>query len=269
MHRVVEAEGVTGIAVGRPDRPALVDGLPAVRPSPMRITGFYAWARRMVVRRRSHSFPRSRTAPFGAPGAAVAARYDAPYRPRRARRATLLHPLRMVPHVAAATVVATVAVPATAIGWVSALTTGRVPRPVGELLTGVQRYYARLNGSLYLLTDVYPSWSARPGTVELVIDPRIPDPGRREALRRMTEAPPMLARNVGLGVVVLPSAAVAWATAVVTGRMPHRLHRTIALGTSYHARSSAYMSLLTEVVPRVRERDPTTGAPQPSGRGGV
>jgi hypothetical protein len=175
----------------------------------------------------------------------------------------------MVPHVAAAAVVATVAVPATAVGWASALTTGRLPRPIGEALTGVQRYYARLNGSLYLLTDAYPSWSARPGTVELVIDRRIPDLGRREALRRMTEIPPMLVLNVSLGAVVLPSAAAAWATAVATGRMPRRLHRTIALGTSYHARSSAYLSLLTDVVPRLRERDPVTGAPLTPGSGGA
>lgn len=100
---------------------------------------------------------------------ALRPRYDAPYRPGRSRRATLLHPLRMVPHVAAAVAVATGA----------------------------------------------------------------------------------------------------WITVVVTGRMPRRLHHTIALGTSYHARSSAYLSLLTDVAPRVRERDPRTGATVPSGGGGV
>lgn len=207
--------------------------------------------------------------PAGALGARAAARYDAPYRGRRKRRAALLHPIRMTPHVVAAVAVATVAVPATVVGWASALTTGRVPSPVKGLLTDVQRYYARLNGSLYLLTDAYPSWSPRPGSVELVIDARQLDPGRREALRRVGEIPPMLALNVGLGAVVLPSAAAAWAAAVTTGRMPRGLHRAIALGTSYHARSSAYLSLLTDVVPRVRERDPVTGMPLPPGAGGV
>lgn len=203
------------------------------------------------------------------PRDAVAARYDAPYRGHRTRRTTVLHPLLMVPHVAAAVAVATVAVPATVVGWTSALTIGRVPRPVDGLLTGVQRYYARLNGSLYLLTDAYPSWRPRPGTVELVIDRRTAGPGRDEARRRLAEIPPMAIRNVALGLLVLPSATVGWATVVATGRMPQRLHRTIALGTSYHARSSAYLSLLTDVVPHVRERDPATGVPLPPGHGGV
>lgn len=219
----------------------------------------------MVARRRQPPPHR----PAGTLGTPVAARYDAPYRSRRRRRSTLLHPLLMAPHVVAAAATATVALPATAVGWTSALTTGRVPRPVGSLLTGIQRYYARLNGSLYLLTDAYPSWSPRPGSVELLIDRPPADPGRREALRRIADVPPMLVLNVGLGAVVLPSAAAAWATAVTTGRMPQRLHRTIALGTSYHARSSAYLTLLTDVVPRLRERDPVTGTPLTPGSGGV
>lgn len=220
----------------------------------------------MVVRR--SQFPRSRT-PAAALRSGIAARYDAPYRRQRKRRAALFHPIRMTPHVVAAVAVATVAVPAAVAGWTSALATGRVPSPVNGLLTDVQRYYARLNGSLYLLTDAYPSWSPRPGSIELVIDAGHLDPGHREAVRRIGAIPPMLAVNLGLGAIVLPSAVAAWAAAVVTGRMPRGLHHVIALGTSYHARSSAYLSLLTDVVPRVRERDPSTGAPLPPGTGGV
>lgn len=223
----------------------------------------------MVVRRHQPRSPHADEVPPPTLRGAVAARYDAPYRGRRKRRAALVHPIRMTPHVVAAVAVATVAVPVTVAGWASALTTGRVPSGVHGLLTDVQRYYARLNGSLYLLTDTYPSWTPRTGSVELVIDAGHLDPGRREAVRRAGEIPPMLAVNLGLGAIVLPSAAAAWAAAVVTGRMPRGLHRAIALGTSYHARSSAYLSLLTDVVPRVRERDPSTGMPLPPGEGGV
>ncbi len=149
------------------------------------------------------------------------------------------------------------------------LTTGRIPRPVGELLAGVHRYYARLNGSLYLLTDAYPSFTGTSHPVELVIDSPTGWPGRREALRRAATVPATLTCNTALGIVVVPSAAAAWVAVLLTGRMPIRLHRTIAFGTSYHARSCAYLSFLTPEAPRVRERHISTGAIVPSGSGGV
>jgi hypothetical protein len=176
----------------------------------------------------------------------------------------------MVPHVVAAAALGAVAGPAAVAGWGAALLTGRLPRPVAGLLAGTQRSYARVNGSLYLVTDVLPRWRGqRAHPVELVVGPSPPHLGRRAVARRAASLPWLLAINAGLGVVVVSTAGAAWPVVLATGRMPLRMHRAIVLGTSYHARCGAYLSLLTDVRPHVRERDPVTGARGGSGRGGI
>jgi hypothetical protein len=158
------------------------------------------------------------------------------------------------------------------LGWAVALVTGRMPAPLARLLAATHRHYARLNGTVYLLTDdppPRPGRRGRPHSVDLR-RPRDGAPrGRREVRRRLRAVPGMVLVDVALGALVLPSALAAWAVIVATGRMPASLHRVIALGTSYHARSGAYLSLLTAARPRVRERDPRTGRPRRPGTGGA
>jgi hypothetical protein len=179
--------------------------------------------------------------------------------------------VRIAPRVAGALLLSLVACPSGVLGWASALLTGRLPAPLARLLSATHRHYARLNGTVYLLTDEQPPPLRRRG--RHVVDLRVPagaaPTDRREARRRLRAVPGMLVLDVALGALVLPSAAVAWVVVVTTGRMPAWLHRTIALGTSYHARSGAYASLLTAVRPRLHERHPRTGRRMPPGSGGV
>jgi hypothetical protein len=179
--------------------------------------------------------------------------------------------VRVAPHVAAATLLGLVACPAGVLGWAVALATGRLPGGLSRLLAGTHRHYARVNGTVYLLTDDPPPRPGRRG--RHAVDLRVPAGGtprsRREVRRRLRAVPGIVLVDVALAAVVLPAAFLAWPVVVATGRMPGWLHRTIALGTSYHARSGAYASLLTAVRPRMRERHPRTGRPTGPGAGGI
>jgi hypothetical protein len=171
-----------------------------------------------------------------------------------------------------ATLLALVACPAGVLGWTLALLTGRLPSPVARLLAFTHRHYARLNGSVYLLTDEAPPrlrGRRRRHRVDLLVPPGATPRDRRDALRRLRALPGMLVLDIALGALVLPSALLGWIVIVTTGRLPARLHRTIALGTSYHARSGAHASLLTALRPRLRERDLRTGRPTRPGSGGA
>jgi hypothetical protein len=180
--------------------------------------------------------------------------------------------VRIAPHVAGATLLALVACPAGVLGWALALLTGRLPGPLARLLALTHRHYARLNGTVYLLTDEQPPpLHRRRGrhAVDLLVPAGATPRDRSDALRRLRAVPGMVVLDVALGALVLPSALLGWLVVLATGRMPARLHRAIALGTSYHARSGAYGSLLTAVRPRLRERDPRTGRRVPPGSGGA
>jgi hypothetical protein len=176
--------------------------------------------------------------------------------------------VRIAPDVVGAALLAVVACPAGILAWTAAILTGRLPAPLARLLAATHRHYARLNGTVYLLTDELPPRRGGRHAVDLLLPAGGTPRGRRETLRRLRAVPRMLVLDATLGAVVLPSAVLAWAITVVSGRMPAWLHRTIALGTSYHARSGAYLSLLTPTRPSLRERDPRTGRRVPPGSGG-
>jgi hypothetical protein len=180
--------------------------------------------------------------------------------------------VRIAPRVAGAVLLALVACPAGVLGWVLALLTGRLPRPLARLLTATHRHYARLNGTVYLLTDEQPP-PLRRLRARHPVDLRVPSGAtprdRADVRRRLRAVPGMVVLDVALGALVLPAALLGWLLVLATGRMPAPLHRAIALGTSYHARSGAYGSLLTAVRPRLRERHPRTGRRMPPGSGGA
>jgi hypothetical protein len=209
--------------------------------------------------------------PSGSPNGASAT-YHAEHQRRRRRLRVLVHPVRMAAPVAAAAAITGVAAPATAVGWLAALRGGPVPPRVAGLVRVAHGYYARVNGSLYLLSEPLPPLAERRADrhpVRLRVVPREGSIARRDLLRRLAAAPAIVATDVALGVGVLVGAGAAAVTIVATGRMPATLHRAIAFGTSYHARSAAYLALVTDVAPRLRERDPRSGRPTSSGSGGV
>lgn len=210
---------------------------------------------------------RSRT-----PRGGAQASYHAPHVPRRRRRRVLAHPVRMLPHVAGAAAVAALATPATAVAWVAGLATGRIPRPVERLVTHAHEHFAAVNGTLYLLTDERPPAPCRSASthpVRLVVRPRSAAVERRDALRRLVAAPAIITTDLLLGVGVLLGTGTAAAVALGTGRVPAPLHRAIAFGTSYHARSAAYLALISDATPRLRERSPADGRPRAPGSGGA
>lgn len=194
------------------------------------------------------------------------ATYTARYRAPRRRWLAAIHPVRMVPHVIGAAAVSAVATPATALSWLSALVCDRVPPAVGRTVAHTHRHFARVNGSLYLLAEQAPPPSAdrwAPHPVRLVVPPahsrvRV---DRQAALRCAANAPAIISLNLALGALVVVGAGAAWPILLTTGRMPERLHRTIAFGTSYHARSAAYLALLTRDPPPLRDR---ASSPRPT-----
>jgi hypothetical protein len=77
----------------------------------------------------------------------------------QSRLTVLFRPLLSIPHLIALYVLSFVGEVITAIGWIAALFTGRLPNFVANYLSGLVRWQGRALGYQLLLTGQYPPFS--------------------------------------------------------------------------------------------------------------
>lgn len=127
--------------------------------------------------------------------------------------------------------------------------------------------------------------------------PHVPRRRRRRVLAHPVRMLPHVAGAAAVAALATPATAVAWVAGLATGRIPRPVERLVthahehfaavngtlylltderppapcrsAFGTSYHARSAAYLALISDATPRLRERSPADGRPRAPGSGGA
>jgi hypothetical protein len=136
------------------------------------------------------------------------------------------------------------------IGWWGALFMGRLPDFAANYLSGYMRWYARVYGYVFLLTDVYPPFA-------LEDEPRYPVrlAVTQERLNRLAVffriilvIPASIVASVAVAGATLVSI-IAWLVTLVTGKLPDSLHLAFTAVLRYHFRYYCYWQLLTPTYP--------------------
>jgi hypothetical protein len=138
------------------------------------------------------------------------------------------------------------------IGWFAALFTGRLPDFAQDFITGVIRWWARVYGYFFFLTDRYPPFSLQDEDYPIRIS--LPPPtelNRLAVLFRIIIAIPAYV-VAGIAMIVLEVCSIAsWAIVSFSGSgtLPESLYRLTRSVLRYQTRFAAWLYMLTSEYP--------------------
>ncbi len=189
------------------------------------------------------------------------------YTERRNRLTALVRLILAIPLLIWLYVYAIVAYVVIVLAWFAIVITGKYPRGLYDFVAGFTRFIARSTSYAVLLCDPYPPFG---GSDDPAYPVRMQFAGPLESysraktfFRAILAIPVMILRYV-MGLLVEIGAVAAWIVIVITGKLPRGLFDLMVLGTSYTARSDAYLGLLTETYPPFQdEQTRTAGTPGP------
>jgi hypothetical protein len=199
--------------------------------------------------------------------------FEADYVEQRSRLTTFFRLLLAIPHYIVLAVWGIGVFFAVVAAWFALLFTGRWPQGLYDFTAGFLRYYTRVSGYTWLLTDPYPPFSGgdEPSyPVRLHVGPPLPEYNRLKVLLRIFYVIPAYLIVYVMSIVVELAGIAAWLVIVVTGKQPKGLQDVIGLCVSYGARAYALMMLLTETYPPFTDDharqigEPAPAAPLPS-----
>jgi hypothetical protein len=133
--------------------------------------------------------------------------------------------------------------------------TGRYPAGLYGFVSRFVRYWTQVLGYTSLLTDAYPAFGGSDDyPIRMTFAGPLPQYSRlKTGFRFILEIPIVVLRYYVVGPLVNLGAFAAWFVILFTGKMPRGLQDMIVLGSSYAARSDAYVFLMTESYPPFRE----------------
>jgi hypothetical protein len=159
--------------------------------------------------------------------------------------------IMVIPQLVVLLVINLVLVPVVIAGWFVALFTGRLSGGMRDFIAGVLRWNTRVQGYVFLLTDVYPPYSLEEEDtypIRLAIPPQV-ELNRMAVLFRLFIAiPAWIVASVlggGLGIVSIGS----WFMVLVSGRLPGPLFEATRTVMRYQARLYGYVLMLTPEYP--------------------
>jgi hypothetical protein len=178
--------------------------------------------------------------------------FEADYVEPRSRLTTFFRLLLVIPHLIVAACWGIAVFVVVVIAWFALLFTGRWPEGMYDFTAGFLRYYTRIHGYLFLLTDPYPPFSGGDEAsypVRLHVGPPLAEYNRLKVLLRIFYIIPAYLIVYVMNVVIELAAFASWLVIVVTGKQPKGLQDVIGLCVSYMARAYALFLLLTETYP--------------------
>ncbi len=140
----------------------------------------------------------------------------------------------------------------TFIAWFAILFTGRYPKGMYDFVAGYVRFYMRLTGYMFLVTDEFPPFD---GGEHPQYPVRVRIPPAPQSLSRMTTALrfflliPVWILLYVFSIWIQVVAIAFWFVAVFTGKTSASLIDAVRFPMAYTARGYAYMYLLTDVWP--------------------
>lgn len=148
-------------------------------------------------------------------------------------------------------VLVVVQLPVAVVGWLGALSMGRLPRWAHTFIGGVARYETRFLAYVLLLTDRYPPISLDDS--EYPARPFVPPNGPLNPwavlLRFILVVPAIVFELIVVFGLVIPVFLVTWCIILFTGDMPPSLYAAYAALVRYLFRLRSYAFLLTPEYP--------------------
>ena len=137
------------------------------------------------------------------------------------------------------------------IAWFAALATGRVPVGLASFMATFVRWSTRVSAYATLLTELYPPFDGErrddyPIDVEL---PALGPLNRLAVLFRLVLAIPMYVVATVLQAGMFSFMFFFWIAALILGRLPDPVYRTVAVVIRFGAREAAYLLMLTPEYP--------------------
>jgi Domain of unknown function (DUF4389) len=143
------------------------------------------------------------------------------------------------------------------LAWFACLVRGRMPHGFRDLLAYTIRFGGQTLAYFLILTDRYPNSDPRepvaapspPRPVELVSPEEDLRRNRLTVFFRLLLTIPHLVWLILWGIAVFFALIVAWFATLITGRLPHALHRFLSAYLRYETHVFAYLTLVENPFP--------------------
>jgi hypothetical protein len=179
-------------------------------------------------------------------------KFEADYVERRSRLTAFFRLILVIPVAIVLYLYAIVASVAIVIAWFAIVLTARFPRGLYDFVAGYTRFVTRVTAYAALLCDPYPPFGGGSDAqypIRMEFAGPLEHYSRLKTLFRFLLVIPLLFLRYAMGILVEIGAVAAWFVILVTGKLPRGLFDVLVLGSSYTARSDAYIYLLTETYP--------------------
>jgi len=192
--------------------------------------------------------------------------FEADYVEQRSRLTTFFRLLLVIPHLLIVAFWGLAVFFGVIVAWFALLFTGRWPLGLYMFTANFLKYFTRVSGYCWLLTDPYPPFPSGVNDdpdypVALNVGAPLAEYSRLKVLLRIFYIIPAYLIVYVLGIVLELVGFVAWLVIVVTGKQPRGLQDVIKLCVSYTARAYALFLLITETYPPFNDDQPQIPEP--------
>jgi hypothetical protein len=186
--------------------------------------------------------------------------FEADYVERRSRLTTFFRLLLVIPHLLIVAFWGLAVFFGVIVAWFALLFTGRWPLGLYMFTANFLKYFTRVSGYCWLLTDPYPPFPSGVNDdpdypVRLNVAAPQAEYSRLKVLLRIFYIIPAYLIVYVLGIVLDLVGIVSWFVIVITGKQPKGLQDVIRLCVSYTSRAYALMLLVTETYPPFTDDD--------------
>jgi hypothetical protein len=135
-------------------------------------------------------------------------------------------------------------------GWLAALLTGRLPRPLHRFHAAYVRYATHVSAFVHVVGGPFPGFVGAEGSypVDIRIDPPAGQSRWRTGFRGIL-AVPALVLSSAYGSMQLVVAVLGWFSSLARAEMPEGMRNLGAVSLRYHAQTMAYLLFLTDRYP--------------------
>jgi Domain of unknown function (DUF4389) len=168
----------------------------------------------------------------------------------RSRLTVFFRLLLAFPHLVWLTLWGVLAIPVLVAAWLATLARGQLPDALHAFLARYLRCAGQLWAFLGLVANPFPGFAGAPGTYPTEVDIAAPRRQNRWTVGfRLLLALPAWLLAASYGSLLLVGAVLGWFAALITGRMPRRLHNSGAHALRYAMQAYGYAFLLTGAYP--------------------
>jgi Domain of unknown function (DUF4389) len=187
--------------------------------------------------------------------------FEADYAEQRSRLTTFFRLLLAIPHLLIVAFWGLAVFFGVIVAWFGLLFTGRWPLGLYMFTANFLKYFTRVSGYCWLLTDPYPPFPSGVNDdpdypVRLDVAAPLAEYSRLKVLLRIFYIIPAYIVVYALSLVLDVVGFVAWLVIVVTGKQPKGLQDILRFCVSYTARAYALFLLVTETYPPFNDEEP-------------